>query len=539
MDESFLDQKAQEQVYLDHQAQNYQWVLSLPGATHSNSDPEGRHHIKDDDCSTTDLAAQGEKRHFFCNLISYKTHSKLTEPGHTEDRYLLLATQVDKEPDLQTTNKVKLTAEEFDGLHARYLMEKSPDSEGQLSEWTNPDISHVSVDSTYGSETDRVPSDANTRIEDSFEALDKFEEDFEALSMAAQVSPPVSRGRDAYETRAPSSAPRAMAAANSTPVTAKNVASSPATVRTKIDKLTRRDGTPSSVPESDQEKKNATRTTPPKRTPVARPASLAPPKPLQKAAKPPTRPAFELPGERVARELKEKKAARLSIQVSPEKVTAALTPPRSRSVRSKPPTRPNFELPGEAISRRKKEAHLAKLKAEEEEERKRRAFKAKPIRSSTGAFVRETATSRARTTKTGQTPPTAATMPASVAKKRQSMMASSPHTRIVSDTPSIESAARGRPSMAESPNTTQANRGRSSDDAQQQKMSTVETYQDRERAKLERQQSVKLARQKYGEQSRMLSREKAERKRLSTVSGNGTARASPGSPERYGLSTNY
>ncbi|PQE19143.1 carboxylesterase family protein [Rutstroemia sp. NJR-2017a BBW] len=72
---------------------------------------------------------------------------------------------------------------------------------------------------------------------------------------------------------------------------------------------------------------------------------------------------------------------------------------------TKPLTKPTaFELPGEALSRRKKEAHEAKLKAQEEEERKRREFKARPISTtfSSRTLPRDTAASRARQSKVGE-----------------------------------------------------------------------------------------------------------------------------------------
>jgi hypothetical protein len=97
------------------------------------------------------------------------------------------------------------------------------------------------------------------------------------------------------------------------------------------------------------------------------------------------------------------------------------SPAKAKTV-GKPATRPNFELPGEAISRRKREELEAKLKAQEEEERKRREFKARPVRTSISSGTlsyRETAASRARKSviqnhNETRTPP---------ANKRQSMAA--------------------------------------------------------------------------------------------------------------------
>lgn len=148
------------------------------------------------------------------------------------------------------------------------------------------------------------------------------------------------------------------------------------------------------------------------RPPVKRPLSLLPPKiaPGRQPARPSTRPIFELPGEKIARELKEKREAR-EARMAERAAEAEKDGPmkRSESVRkmaamptvrsSKPPTKPSFELPGDALSRKKRAEHAAKLKAQEEEERKRREFKARPVRKSvvSGAPApRETAASLAR-----------------------------------------------------------------------------------------------------------------------------------------------
>lgn len=142
------------------------------------------------------------------------------------------------------------------------------------------------------------------------------------------------------------------------------------------------------------------------RPPAKRPISLLPPKVTVKATRAPIRPSFELPGEKVARALKEKREAREARMAQRdayvEKTGTVKRPistiaPTVRS--SKPPTKPSFELPGETLSRKKREEHQAKVKAMEEEEKKRREFKAKPVRRSIGSTApspRETAASLAR-----------------------------------------------------------------------------------------------------------------------------------------------
>lgn len=135
---------------------------------------------------------------------------------------------------------------------------------------------------------------------------------------------------------------------------------------------------------------------------VPRPTSLLPPKSPTKSTKPPTKPIFELPGDAVAKRLKEQREARIAQRESSEMTIVKTTPGRIKS--TKPPTKSSqFELPGEAYSRRKREAHEARVKAQEEEDRKRREFKARPMSKfvASRTLPRDTAASRARQSKTG------------------------------------------------------------------------------------------------------------------------------------------
>ncbi|CAD6447346.1 eb263f51-3ac3-4776-8ee1-7e92f08e4ad1 [Sclerotinia trifoliorum] len=135
---------------------------------------------------------------------------------------------------------------------------------------------------------------------------------------------------------------------------------------------------------------------------VPRPASLLPPKSPTKSTKPPTKAIFELPGDAVAKRLKEQREARIAQRESSEMTIVKTTPGRIKS--TKPPTKSSqFELPGEAYSRRKREAHEARVKAQEEEDRKRREFKARPMSKfvASRTLPRDTAASRARQSKTG------------------------------------------------------------------------------------------------------------------------------------------
>ena len=135
--------------------------------------------------------------------------------------------------------------------------------------------------------------------------------------------------------------------------------------------------------------------------PLKLPIILLPPEEQVKSTKPITRPSnYELPGEAIARRLKEKRELRQAQRESSEDSSRTAQAFMGPNVKSKKPlTRPTFELPGEAVSRKKREAHQAKVKAQEEEERKRREFKARPIPQSITSCVRDTIASRARQSK--------------------------------------------------------------------------------------------------------------------------------------------
>ena len=71
---------------------------------------------------------------------------------------------------------------------------------------------------------------------------------------------------------------------------------------------------------------------------------------------------------------------------------APFVPQRS----TKAPTRPTFTLPGDAISQKLKAQREERLQREEEENSKKREFKARPVRVSLAPVVKGTAASRAR-----------------------------------------------------------------------------------------------------------------------------------------------
>jgi len=438
-----------------------------------------------------------------------------------------------------------------------------------------------------------------SRIEDSVEALDKLEEELEALSEVASLD----RVMSPEETKpVPQHSISAMETPNNTPHVrtgsmASRSASRQMTFNTvQASTIDRRSSVrkSSSMASTRHEEQPATTTKPTtarKSLIITRPASLLPPKAPPRFSKPPTVPDFELPGEAVARRLKEKREARLS-QMS-EAGSSSLSPSKQLTphVKStKPLTRPTFELPGDAISRRKREEREARLKAQEEEERKRREFKARPIRTSlaTGAYPRETLASRARMSKLQQQSEAGSESAAStpVAKKRHSIAVTTSQTVRATHSPAMVSSAgsagkagllsatlpsRGRrttvmdsqqagASRATSTSTSSIHGGGSTakgsrisaslsaEEAHLQRQRGKEILArdnryaaDRDRERREREEATKRARQEAAEKSRRLARENAERKKL--AAGNSVKRRSvmggvPGSPVQMNGSSN-
>jgi hypothetical protein len=276
--------------------------------------------------------------------------------------------------------------------------------------------------------TCRSPAKPVSRIEDSLEALDQLEEALEELgqaTLAERILSPEKTRQKAKLQQAEFKIPLDInALMDKTKVEAEKVANDArkenvakpksghasmrvkptaprASVIKKAASMTFRSTTSSLKPTEEQTKSKPT-------TKAPRPISVLPPKEPVKSTKPTTRPAaFELPGEAIARKLRELREARLAQRESSEDTfhTARAIPAVGPKVKStKPPTIPAaFELPGEALSRRKKKAHEARLKAQEDEERKRREFEAKPPPKNVVQNVapRDTAASRARQSRIG------------------------------------------------------------------------------------------------------------------------------------------
>ncbi|CAK7232621.1 hypothetical protein SCUCBS95973_008320 [Sporothrix curviconia] len=408
----------------------------------------------------------------------------------------------------------------------------------------SPKATMVSVDSIpldRSQSLPRSPGSSVARIEDTLEELDRLEDQFEAVHRMVRVNRVASPDKEVHGSQ-PS---QPLANGRKRPAT-KN-----STLRAQPADLARSASTRRSTGTADPAKKpsnSAASTTIPgtKRLSVARPLSLLPPKPPVKSNKLPTTSTFELPGEAVARRLKEQREARIqaaavSAAASSTKSTPANAGQLRRARSVKPPTIPTFELPGEAISRRKREEHEAKIKQQEEEERKRREFKARPIRLSItpSTVPRETLSSRARKNRAsiigeGSVTGGRLSVPSSAppGNRRLSALSSDSNNnncqgqiaRGRGTTLEQSSTAAGNISRATSTSTGSISGKRSTismEDVQNQKLRGREILQrdsilssDRDREKREREAIAKQARQHAAERSRVLSREWAEKQKL-------------------------
>ncbi|EXM09975.1 hypothetical protein FOIG_00245 [Fusarium odoratissimum NRRL 54006] len=390
----------------------------------------------------------------------------------------------------------------------------------------SPSLTLISERGSSYAGSSRTGSFSVPRIEDSFEELDKLEDELEAIKAFTQPQRiPVP------ENTAPSNKHLEPPSTGKKPTVSKraSVIGMSSTVRIK---QTERPQLPlrRSTSLVFRDKKQDDSDNMPNLKPQTARGKLtnsqsAPLKAPVKSTKPPTVPNFELPGEAVSRRLKEQREARRAQQAEAQKAYAP--PPRPKS--SKPLTKPNFELPGEAISRRKREEREARLKAQEEEEQKKREFKARPVRHSLmpGSIPRETITSLARQ---GKLPQDEATKTSTSTKvKRMSMQGPKPPT--MSEAPVTQSRGRlstatSREDLSRATSTSTGSGGGkrttlTAEEAYQLRLRGKEIFQrdntsftrDRERERREREEATRLAREQAAERSRIASREWAEKKR--------------------------
>ncbi|KAK0723169.1 hypothetical protein B0T26DRAFT_740197 [Lasiosphaeria miniovina] len=551
-----------------HQAGQFEWVLSIPIGNAASDAVQPNH---------------GESRDrrllFGCNLVHRRTQSggHVGKDAKSANIYTLLATRIEGDDDRPTIDQaapiedtdIMSTTTQIQDPDTTVIRMAEPHQteEGELQRESQLTLD-TKADDTVEHFIALSPADASPRIEDSVEAIDKLEEELEALNEVTRLDRVLSPDAGKASKVQPLFATTATAKAASLPKRTGSVAASNAAARrtgaetVRIKRVERtssvRRSTSMTFSHEEERPASVSQNVGPRKSAVARPTSLLPPRPPARSSKPPTVSTFELPGEAVARRLKEQREARLSRQITSEEaaaMAAAFSPSKPHAKSTKPPTRPTFELPGEAISRRKREEREAKLRAQEEEERKRREFKARPVRNSIapGSYPRETVASRARQGKVAQQSengePAAPATPigGTIARKRQSMAPSgpgssaAPRASLSVASGNQQQPTRGRGLMAtaadsyhlsratSATSTTGSIRGSgggsvgkrstiSSEEAQQQKLRGKEILArdsvyvvDRERERREREAATKLARQEAAERSRQLSREWAKK----------------------------
>ncbi|KAK7753537.1 hypothetical protein SLS62_004395 [Diatrype stigma] len=535
---------AEEQL-AKHRDGQFEWVLLVGFPMQSTGNP---HSINAPSVARTGL----QKVYFGCNLFPSPKQppQDSSMKGAAAGTYVLLVTPIDED---EEPLQMELRPSEQDVVPPEACKEKSTPKkilvashEDELIQFTP---STVNSNGEHGSPvsiaTSMSPSRRFSRIEDSVEALDELEDQLEEFDQAAHFHRVSSKGNRKSTARRPPN--DALGASINHDVKATTPQPKRSTML-KTGSATARDKSTTEIKRTPSIRKSASMTfldpgsceargkekplvqSPSfKQKAVTRPASLNPPKPPVKSTKPPTIPSsFELPGDATARRLKEKREARAAMQAAAEQASksAAQASSLRRTKSARTPTRPTFELPGEAISRRKREEHEAQLRAQDEEERKRREFKARPIRSSAtpNSYPRETVASRARQqNKTGTaentvsksaslSPSKSAFHTSARAPLSSTMSASQPRGRGLhaeSDAPRLARAASHASSTGSGKRSML-----SAEDLEQQRLRGQTIYkrdnsfsEERAREKKQREMLAKLAREEAAERSRQRSRE--------------------------------
>ncbi|KAK1961910.1 hypothetical protein LY78DRAFT_587714 [Colletotrichum sublineola] len=531
---------------LRHKAGQYDYVLSVldpDGGAKRDNAPSGRGGLTlDFGCNV--LGQADRTRDGVCSqskpanaykflatpLVAEDTAQDVTQsPGGTEDMaavaeplaHLTSSTRVGEEAAMNNSAHSGFTTSVAEGGHAQKPSLEQVETSKDRVVSISTDESSLPLGEAPRTPSRSTSTSSRSRIEDSVEAIDRLEEELEAVHIAARLATPTRSGRKRSGTD--NGAIAAAAAMERTTSTLKRTRSTGAGAKpTPPAGTAQRKSVSATV--SDAAKASPGKS-PTRRPTVARPTSLLPPKPPAKSTKAPTKPSFELPGEAVARRIKEQREARLAQQAA-----KAAPPPPQRSRSLKVPTRPNFELPGEAISQRKRAEREARLKAQKEEERKRREFKARPIKANLGCVVspRETVASRARQNKGSE----ADDGRFAESPSKRSSMYGAPHALArASSTRSPQ--ARGR-AMSQTTIADQASRATSTstsgtsgkrstlsaEDLEHQRQIGKEIFQrdncyikDKERERREREWNAKMAREQAAERSRQASREWAEKRR--------------------------
>lgn len=376
-----------------HSAGQFEWLM-----THLPS-PDSTIHD-----SSSEEYVTGHGTHddtvYACSLVLQKKRGPHSDSECPLNSYYLLATPLQysanwtvemQEPRILSDDEESVTW--VDGSRPGTPPMKVPEIVYAVENAVSPTFTAVS-DRSFGESSSRTTSFSLPRIEDSLEELDRLEDELEALNdftrspqlhsqqLHSQQLALLEKQQQQQLAKAVPQ-PAVERAANASKRS--TVACVPATVRVKptekVSALPRRS---MSLVIREKSVDEPTKASLSRRSGLgvfmskagSTLATVA--KSSIGSSKTPTIPKFELPGKAVARRLKEVRDAREAQQAAAHKALEA-PPPKPRTGKALP--RPTFELPGDTITRRKKEENEAKLKAQQEEERKRREFKARPAKA--------------------------------------------------------------------------------------------------------------------------------------------------------------
>ncbi|KAL7950903.1 hypothetical protein V8C42DRAFT_133427 [Trichoderma barbatum] len=380
-----------------HSAGQFEWLV-----THLPS-PDSTIHDSSSEEYTAEHGADGKV--YVCNLVLQKKREPHSDSECPLNSYYLLATPMQYSANWTVEMEPRIAGDDdsvpwMDHSRPGTPPMKVPEIVLAVENAVSPTFTAVS-DRSFGDSSSRATSFSLPRIEDSLEELDRLEDQIEAVNefthsqqltlMARQQQPktPASHPTPEEAMRAFKRSTVACAPATVRPKPAENVSAPP---RRSVS-LTFREKSPEEPTKVSLNRRSGFGVFMSKAGNTL--ATVA--KSSVRSAKTPTIPNFELPGKAVARRLKEVRDAREAHHAATLKALEA--PPKPRSNKTLP--KPVFELPGDTISRRKKEESEAKLRAQEEEQRKRREFKARPARpaSTPSTLPRDTVASRARQAK--------------------------------------------------------------------------------------------------------------------------------------------
>ncbi|UKZ89880.1 uncharacterized protein TrAFT101_004916 [Trichoderma asperellum] len=398
-----------------HSAGQFEWLM-----THLPSPDSTIHDSSSEEYATGDGTHGVHDTVYACSLVLQKKRGLHSDSECPLNSYYLLATPLQysanwtvemQEPRIVNDEDESVTW--VDRSRPGTPPMKVPEIVYAVENAVSPTFTAVS-DRSFGESSSRTTSFSLPRIEDSLEELDRLEDEIEALNdfthsqqlhsqqLHSQQLVLLEKQQQQQLAKA-GTQPTVERAANASKRS--TVACAPATVRVKptekVSALPRRS---TSLVVREKSLDEPTKASLSRRSGLgvfmskagSTLATVA--KSSIGSSKTPTIPKFELPGKAVARRLKEVRDAREAQQAAAHK---ALEAPPAKPRTSKTLPRPTFELPGDTISRRKKEENEAKLKAQEEEQRKKREFKARPAKPSStpSTLPRDTVASRARQAK--------------------------------------------------------------------------------------------------------------------------------------------